>query len=225
MDSRNQIIEEYQKFKAFLDTIDLEKLKNDYSREELKALKDTLKDINLQNIPYQLMEIIDKKKEEEYPELLGVHHYPIINEIDFLTEKEKLKLDEFLVRHRVGSYVRALWRVLDKRENQKQLEDWLIEHGVLSVYYALNCPHCGEDLITKLMNEDEFSKLKETFTAYEKDKSHKNYEAILNLSHMVEGYCMECEDCCEIEDLKFDKFHIAKYPKLTMDRDKSLDNV
>lgn len=90
------IINKYQEFDSFLKGINVEDFKK-YSRAELKEFYEELRKYTFfRSLSLEVSKIMEEKKKEEYPELLEVHHYPDIKEIDFLSEEDRIKLDNYL---------------------------------------------------------------------------------------------------------------------------------
>ena len=76
MNKINEILEAYTQFQAYLDTIQLDELKKQYTRKELDELKDNLREIKKRELPYELGLLTDEMRKEEHPEILGVHYFP-----------------------------------------------------------------------------------------------------------------------------------------------------
>jgi hypothetical protein len=159
-------------------------------------------------------------KEEEFPQLLGVHNFPIINEIDFLSDKQKLELDKFLVMHRVGNYVYSFWKVVSGDKLIKQLESWLEEKEVIEKCYTVICPNCYEGHLSKTMPKTEKEVLEKMFKDY---KASGDYDLWEKLSKIMPEGCMECDDVREIDAM--DELHFKDYQIMKMQRDSSLDNA
>lgn len=80
------IIGKHEEFNSFLREINVKDFEQ-YDRATLKEFNEELrKHTNFRILSLEISEIIDRKKKEEYPKLLGVHHYPEIKKIDFLSE-------------------------------------------------------------------------------------------------------------------------------------------
>ncbi|MED2737060.1 hypothetical protein [Bacillus toyonensis] len=210
------IKEKYKEFAAFLDGIAIEEIEKECSRSELKDLSKELSNINLRSFSYEITKMIQKKKEEEYPELLGIHHYPVLKEIDFLSEDKKLELDKFLARFVVGNELSGLSRMMYSND-LKRLEEFLIEKGIAEAKFYACCTTCGGGWISKLLTIDE-KKLVETLL---EDK--KNEDRSEMLEGYLEYYCSQCDDEPDIE--RIDTVNFGRLLKIVQGRDKSLDNV
>jgi len=91
------IINKYNEFGTYLKEININEFKQ-FSREELIEFKNELSSyFSFRYLTSEINDIIEDKKLQEYPELLGVHHYPEIKELDYISEEDKIKLDNFLV--------------------------------------------------------------------------------------------------------------------------------
>lgn len=219
-DIRSEILNKYTEFNEFLMSISLDGLRSSFSRQDLNEFKGELYNIKLRSLAYEISDMTEQMKLEEFPELLGVHHYPVLKEITFMTEEEKKKLDEQLIRFRVGDYVSGLWRYTKK---EKELEEFLLEHKVISKRYIVDC-NCEEYWLSDVMSQDEKEKL-ETIINKEnyEDADYEHYHK------MVHSYCDECGDDCDLDYVKqkFKNGHMRFKEMLRMDmeRDSSLDNV
>lgn len=95
----------------------------------------------------EISEIIDRKKKEEYPELLGVHHYPKIKKIDFLSEEDKISLDNYIVSIGCSRYLYKgsnAWYTLTKKWNediQEKVLQFLVDEGIIKRMYKMEVCH------------------------------------------------------------------------------------
>lgn len=220
MDIREQTLNKYKELNEHLLSIDLNQLRQHYTRQELDEFKSELNGIKLRSLAYEISKITKQIKEKEYPDLLGVHHFPIINEIDFLPEKTKIDLDSYLLKHRVGNFVYSFWKVVPREDSRKQLEQWLEEKGVIEKHYAVICPNCYERNISKFMTPTEKETLEKMFKQYKTSYDNESYEY---LSKVLDNGCSECDDWMEFEDMEELRFK-DEY-KMMMEKDTSLDNV
>lgn len=125
------LIEKYKEFYDYVSNFDMEEVKDKYSRQEIDNFIKDIDGINKRYITSELRKISKEKKEEEYPELLGVHNFPILREIDFLGERKKLELDKYLVMFRLGTYLseQGLYRIVG--DDVERLVNWLIEKEIV----------------------------------------------------------------------------------------------
>ncbi|MBT3123271.1 MULTISPECIES: hypothetical protein [Bacillus] len=220
---KQDIVRKYREFSDYLNSIDLSQLCSMYSRKELQELKDTLHKIDIRSLPYELRTKIDEMKHREYPQLLGVYRYPVINEIDFLSDQEKTDLDKHLGRLRVNDPVLGLWRAIRVQEMQTKALDWLADRGVLTRVYEVLCPDCLGEPVSRRLSADEKLKLEKEFTEYKKSGTDKDYH---KLQKIINLNCRECEE--EEDELNF--LHVENLEfkieyRLRIERDKSLDYV
>jgi hypothetical protein len=222
MDIREQILAKQKEFKGFIESVDLQALRATYSREELKAFEQSLREITVPSLSFEISKLTDKMKKEEFPQLLSVHRYPLINEINFLTQSEKEALDKHLMLIRMGNPVYNLYRVVRDLKKQKMLEAWLLEKQIVEPKYMASCGSCSTGYISSQMGKEEKDALLADFIAY-KDGSKASDEDVENLSSRLEMMCYDCEECVELGSLNKLQFKENLY--LIADRDKSLDNV
>ncbi|WP_342761958.1 hypothetical protein [Bacillus sp. BR3(2024)] len=220
MDIREQILTKYKEFNEFLVSVSIDDLRKQFNRQELNTFKDQLYDAKLRSLAYEISKMTDEMKIEEFPQLLGVHHFPIINEIDFLTEEQKINLDKELVRYRVGNYVSGLWEVTRDEKVRGQLLTWLLNNGVLETKHAVLCPYCHNGNITQIMTTKEKDNLDAMFIQYKKEYAEDLEEKLQNI---LEFGCMECDSFTEVDDLK--ELNYTEYHQMKKERDNSLDNA
>lgn len=212
-----EIINTYKEFASYLEKVDLDEMKKTCSREELTALKNELQSIKIKNVPLSISEIITEKKKEEYPELLGVHHYPILKEIDFLTETEKIKVDEHLSRLRIGNRVFGLQRVVNSTKKVEMIQEFLVERRVVELNYTAICPKCSSGNLSRELEPAEKNELEAAL----KDIHCANRNEIIE--KYLEYICFDCDEEVDIYQLK--KVYFTNIAKMIMEREKRLDNI
>lgn len=215
MDIREQVLQKYKELSLFLETIDLIQLKKEYTRDELNQFKNEISEIKLRSLSYEIGKLTDQMKKEEYPELLGVHNYPVLKDIDFLSEKEKIDVDNFLVKHIPNrDYVQNIWHVVKTDKKQKLLTQFLLEKGIVEERHVLVCPNCSDNHLSKFLTTKEKEKLQELV---QNKADYEDFEAYVSF------YCDECG--YDFEPEKLEKLYLKTYHKMVMQRDTSFDNV
>lgn len=213
MELFQEILNKYKEFATYLDSLDLKKMKSTYSREELKEFYQQLSQIHLRSFPFEISELIDEMKKEQYPQLLGVHHYPEIEKIQFISKEKKIELDKYLSYLRVGNYVYNLWRYVNP-EKKKLLEDFLLSHGIIEKRYFFTCPHHPGEKLTTGYTLEEFNRIKEAIINFNDDILEDFYEDL---------YCEECEDIVMYKNWN-DRYVKVEFV-LSKERDKTYDNI
>jgi len=219
MNQLHSIIEKHKEFNSFLESINLDSLRMEYSREQLKAFSKELHQLNTRSLSFEVGKIIEEMKKVEFPQLLGVHHYPIINELSILNESEKIALDKHLSKLRVGNYVHRLWSVVKNEDKVEKVEAFLLDKSVVEKVYAVLCPSCSDAKLTKLMNEQEKENLTTTLT------QKPTWERFEELESIFSYGCDECSYEVDFDKLCVENVAFKTYIKLIMERDKTLDHV
>ena len=217
MNDLEKIKEKFIEFSTYLESIDLNDLRKKHTRAELKKLSEDLYSINIRSLAYEIKKIVDEMKKEEFPELLGVHHFPVLKEIDFLTEEKKIELDEHLARFRAGNYLYGLRNVIRDSDKVKMVEQFLLEKGIVEDRYYVLCPVCGTGHISDELNKEEKAKLEEVI----RDLNHNEREE--KLEKYLQYICMDCETEADIKNLT--SLYFKTVYKMMQERDKSLDHV
>jgi peptide subunit release factor 1 (eRF1) len=217
MNDLEKIKEKFIEFNTYLESIDLNELRKKHTRAELKKLSEDLYSINIKSLAYEISKLVDEMKKEEFPELLGVHHFPDLREIDFLTDEKKIKLDEHLARVRVGNYLYGLRNVIKDSKKIKMVEQFLLEKGIVEDRYYVLCPVCGTGHISNELNKEQKAELEEVV----KDLNHKEREE--TLEKYLEYICMDCEIEADIRNLT--SLYFKTVYKMKKERDGSLDHV
>lgn len=232
MNKLDEIIIKYKEFNQYLHNVDIEEL-NTYSRKELMELHDSIYKIEPAFVQTEIYKLIQKKKIEEYPQLLGVHHYPDISSIDFLAEEAKVKLDKYLATLGKGAWIHTQsvgWQNLLKtigNENGYKTLYQLNELGITTInYLAIWC--CDNRFYIMQSQLDDYRRYFELDDMRRmSDTECAEYDALRRQLCLY----FNCDDCDKetaitlkiidsaIENTASHEFKIIK------ERDKSLDNV
>lgn len=143
-----------------------------------------------------------KKQEEVQSKPIKKYHFPAIENISFLTEEEKVKLDNKLIIVRKGESIAGLREVTKDRSKQKEIEEWLGKQDMVQVTFAALCPICSE-LITDCMSEKEKEELQTLFATYKKEYNEEVEEKLRNI---CTNMCLDCEmleDSNDVKELRF----------------------
>ena len=159
---------EYEELKEKLDTfyrelilknsnIDLDEVEAKCSYKEVKEIHKMIRyRIEDSSIVNKIEDIMKNKKESEYPEILGVHYYPEILNIESLSDEFKIKLDKIL---------RDAYDKFSKRRELHYLgEDVLnalIDEKILEKEYILRCSCDSIECSSKTLNETRLNEYKD----------------------------------------------------------------
>lgn len=125
----------YQELIYKNNNLDLEEVESKCNYNEVKDIYNTIKYcVTDNNVTKELQNIMQKKKELEYPEILGVHYFPDLLKLDSISNERKIKIDKTL---------RDAYDSFSKRRELHYLgEDVLnnlIDIGILEREYLLSC--------------------------------------------------------------------------------------
>lgn len=213
-----QILDRHNEFAAYLDGIDLAELRRQYTRAELQEFSSKLYAIKQKSIAYEISKITEEMKVEEFPQLKGVHHFPVIQELDFLGEDQKLQLDKYLMQFGVGNYLSGLWRISKNTEITSRIELFLKDKGVVEEQYFALCPRCIDGHISSTLTTADKEKLEQALKMDPDD-----LERFELLEKMLPYICMECDSSPDYEEIKEVRYKTVLRMKLA--RDTSLDDV
>lgn len=220
MSIQQQILDTYKGFQSFLEGVDLEEIKK-LSRTELTDLQNKLYQIRFRNIAFEISNAIKEKKEDQFPQLKGVHHYPVINDIDFLNEEIKMALDKYLVGFRVGQYLGGLSHVVSGTDARAQTERFLIEKEIVVPAYIIKCPCCHSGHLSNPLTEEACMALVSEI----QEATQEDFEQF-EMDDRLQMYCSDCEKHIEQDVIKNDERRvISKYIKLDKQRDTTYDNL
>jgi hypothetical protein len=223
MDIRENILAKYKEFDEFLKSVDLKELKQQFNREELSEFNKQINAVKMRNLGFEIYDLIGQMKKEEYPELLGVHHFPIIKTIAFLSEDEKLKLDKYLLNHRVGEYISGLRNVTINPVKQKMLENWFKSNGIVEEEFVVVCSNCGRGHLSNIMSRSKKEELEAMFNRSKDEQNEDRYEDYERLQEILYAGCSDCDNYEPIEDMT--ELRFKSFSKMIAKRDTSLDHV
>lgn len=167
------------------------------------------------NVLIDIKKIALKKKAEIYPEILGVHYFPELKEIDWLSETEKVKLDRLLENR--------LTKSSQIQELGEKTIRFLIDKKILEKRYVLEC-HCGSfDCYERIITEDRLNKFKQYWKKEEsgiettdKEDEELNYGCImLNCDNEEIEVCNEIDLDTYLSDTRYIRI---KQPDRTLDK-------
>ena len=234
------IINKYNEFNTYLKEINIKDFKQ-FTRDELIQFKKELPSyFSFRYLTSEINDIIEKKKLQEYPELLGVHHYPEIKELTCISEEDKIKLDNFLVEWGLNSYLhehtskfKELFKYWSKEITNKVF-DFLVDKNILKRYYKLYicCDYIiiDKEKINKYLRYFELNKKLNEISTNEKlfnwdiESEWDKLERELNYFY---EYCPECYEEIRIkEELIMETINKPSYfYKVIKERDKTYDKL
>jgi hypothetical protein len=224
MNLKEEILGKFVEFQQFLDGINMEELKL-IPRNELISFQKQLYEVKHVSLAYEIGKIIEEKKKAEFPQILGVHHYPELNEITFLSEEVKLQIDNHLLGFRIGNYLNSFYRFVSDSNKVKLLEDFLVEKEIVEELFIVKCPHCSKGHLTKGITKEMLETLKQRIQSISKDDEDGSYD-ILEDEGLLESYCSNCEDHVDLSLLKNEnRFSTSRVLKMAKKRDETYDNV
>lgn len=197
--TKHQEIIEFNKSQLLLD--DYKDLSYEDAKEVFEVVKFNL-DYNTQR--KDTVETLNNIKEETFKILKVAHYYPVINELNYLTDEKKNEVDKLLYMVRVGNYIHTSSQVwyrlrLTQEISEKLLND-LFEKGVLEKGYQLLCSNCGDYI--KILSEETYLNQKKMFEIFDKQRENKATDDEIewcenlmeNGGRVWEISCMDCED-------------------------------
>ena len=132
-----------QNINTNLNLDDVKQLSYQEAKEIRKLLHYNICD---QQIRIDLESIVQELKEKEYPQLKKAHYYPVINEMDFLNDEQKNKLDNLLSKL-YGGYIYTessdWYRLRFNKETTDKVFSFLHDKGIVEKSYIIKCD-CGE---------------------------------------------------------------------------------
>lgn len=185
----NEVLKKIQNHNDYLNSIDsivFEKA----SKDELEAFLNALNSINVRPLLEQVREQI--KEKDNAPKS---KHFPIIEQITFLTNTQLNELDDALA-YSAFTKVRRTFNLsrVDSipYDMHDKIYECLIELGVIQAEVYANCPACERERISPTFPK----KLKEQWEQDLKasNEEHREVGLIADENTGYYGYCEDCQD-------------------------------
>lgn len=209
-----------------INTGDVKALEYDKAKEILQILKDNLTYNQLKDFKNILKELKIKK----YPILNKAHYYPIINQIDFLNDKQKHDLDEVLYHFETKMIVQEsrLWESLHyNKEAENKIFDFLYNNKIVKKTYII---YGSDEFENTIVSEEQYNNFIKYHSVTKEEKENMTNEEYNNYENRWgnEGYFAVDTDegyleIYTIKDLK--KYAKPYYYELVAKADYSLDNI
>lgn len=171
-----EIKEEVDKFYNFLreanSKIDLSEIKSNCDYKETKDIYQRIQFcINDKSVLNELKEIMNEKKEKEYPQILGVHYFPDLLKIELLSDERKIKIDKILRDAYDKFYKRRELHYLGE-----DVLNSLIDVGILEKEYLLGCKCGSSECSYTILSDSELSGYKNYWEKELEDESNLTKE-------------------------------------------------
>jgi len=199
------IIDKYKEFNNYVESINTEEF-NQFTRTELIEFEKELRNVyHFKYITSDIDKFIKAKKEEEFPELLGVHHYPEIKELDCISDEDKINLDNYLCGLGFSSYIMkgsGAWRDLTKKwseDIQEQVLRFLYDKQIIIRFYRIYT--CCDDTTfseVKVNNILSYYNMKDENGRIPMDTRLANEDFIEAIREEIFRCCDECDNEYEI---------------------------
>lgn len=162
-----------------IDFEELEKLDFD----NIQQVRNTLKYLASPDVFQKIDDIYMQRIMALYPNAFKVKYFPEINEIPFLSDEEKIKLDIALHDLKLNHYTYIIKNISKNQEKSKLIQEFLYEKNILEKVYELKCC-CSPG---KTIKETEYNYLKQQFSLPQ-NKRDKDFEGYIYIP---------CDDGCE----------------------------
>lgn len=176
-----------------------------YTLEEIAGLKEDYR--KLVQFSGDVAKVL-LTKEKELIALIPekVKFYPVLNQIDFLTDEQKIALDKHLSAWRYGQYHIHLHGLPMTQEEAEKTWSWMIEQKMLEITFAFECDECDYFYLSDLTPE-QFKALGERIEKYNvngkteeepwmlDDEDEEHSDVPFHDCSLEELFF--CEDCCE----------------------------
>lgn len=227
-----EIINKHKEFKEYLLGLDDATFENATREELTEFVRELRNQDSFRYLTLDVDKIIGAKKVQEYPELLGVHHYPEIKELTCISEEDKVTLDKYLVSLGFNSYIHKYshaWREVSRKwadDVQIEVFNFLVDKGIVDLFYRVELCHMKFTISKeKLAQYFEYFDLKD-----KKRKTEEDWDRYYEVQEDLElpSCCFDCDE--EVEMTREILIEAQNSPgcyvyKVKKERDKSLDNV
>lgn len=192
--------------------IDLEEVKS-LGYDKAKELYEIIKyNLHYKEDRPKFEELLKELKEIAYPEIKRAHFYPVLNEIDFLTQEQIRIFDKTLYSNNKRWVIRKdnwhLFRDINvSYEEVDKIIEFMLSKDMLTKKYVVTCP-CGEE--SEVISEEQYLNMKKYFDIESRFKTNDVSEEEENWYEDFDIYkdglaeigC-ECEglEICSMEDI------------------------
>ena len=231
-DNINKALTKYKEQLSDLALKEIENLSFAEAKEYYMIIKNYIKYETEKNIE----DLLNKKKEKAYPEILDVHYYPCIRGMDFLTKEQQILLDKFLMKRRYGARIDK-YDVLKALSSNKtiinydnpigdKIIDFLLDKRIVEKQYKFYCK-CGD--CTTVFSEEEKQRFFNYHNFDTKNCTDEEYE--FHEMNCEDGFlfvtCMERDDCdIELSSIEDFEENLDNYIyKLIVEPDMTLDSL
>lgn len=157
-------------------------------------------------------ELLKKKKEERYPEILDAHYYPEIKEMIWLNKETRRRLDRKILTHKITN--EELIQLGEKTIN------FLIDKEIIKKYYVLDCGCEISNGGRKYLDSRYVDGLKQYWA---KEKNTKEEDEKYHFG-IIELYCENENKVIEISNIdEFEKYLFYTLIKVIKKADCTLD--
>lgn len=208
----------YEKVKEMNLNLDLEEVKK-LNYMEAKKIHSNLVGIFIDSdFDKEFRKILKDKKEKEYPQFNNVHYYPIINGMDFLSKKDKIKIDKLIKEGFISKRKREEIKYLNKK-----IIDFLVKHSIIEKVYIFHCNCYSDECFDEIVTQEQFEKLKRYWDKKNngeeitiKEVEEANYGCIYIPCFYDGGYEIDTIDSFN-KHLKSVEYRVIAKPDMTLD--------
>ena len=210
----------YQELCQLNDQLDLEEVRTTMSYKEAKQLFELVKYATNDSTKVNALKaLVQAKKEEKYPEILGVHYYPELKQFTQLSESEQIALDRQLRNHGKNSY-----KAFRSNLSEDVLQA-LVDLKILQRAYAVSCRCHGHWCDSHLLTEEQRLRYIDYWQreAQGEEISDEEYDELDGGCLSI--YCNRKEDVIEIYNLDTLNRHSREYLYLEKEPDLTLEEL
>lgn len=201
--------DEIHELNSQIDFNEIEKLGYEKAKELFEVIKNNL---HYKEQRPKFVELLERLKEIEYPQIKKAHYYPLLNEIDFLSEDKIKILDTTLYKYKKNWNINNRnWNLFGAITYDQEVVDkiikFMLDKDMLSTKYILTCP-CGEE--SEEISEQKYLNMKKYFDIEKRFKTDDVSEEEENWYEDFDAYRQgvveigcECEglEICSMEDI------------------------
>ena len=193
-------------------TIDLEEVKA-LGYDKAKEIYESIKyNLHYKEDRPKFEELLKELKEIAYPDIKKAHYYPVLNEINFLTQEQIRLFDSILYSNNKRWVIRKdnfhlFGDIKVSYEEIDKIIEFMLSKDMLTKRYVVTCP-CGEE--SEIISEEQYLNMKKYFDIESRFKTddvseeeEKWYEDFNIYKDGLAEIGCECEglEICSMEDI------------------------